>query len=274
MSNPLAKHFRQPTIYLKLPSGGKFWPEGSVELTATSEVPVYPMSIKDEILLKTPDALMNGEGVANMIKSCIPAIKDPYVCPTVDLDAILIAIRLASYGTGMDIQSSCPACKETNEFTVNLTSVLDGIRFTGFDSRNISDLTFEFKPQTFKDLNTANLATFEEQKLLSIVADESLSELDKNRLFKESFQRLSDLSLSTVINCIASITTKEGEKVTDLAQIVEFFNNCDRQTYDDIKKTLDEFAQANKLKPISLKCEHCSTEYVNDITFDQANFFA
>ena len=58
--NPLAKHFRQPILYLKLPSNGRWYPEGSVELPVTGEIPVYAMTARDEITLKTPDALMNG----------------------------------------------------------------------------------------------------------------------------------------------------------------------------------------------------------------------
>ena len=31
--NPLAKHLRQPKIYIKLPSGGEYWPGKSLEKT-------------------------------------------------------------------------------------------------------------------------------------------------------------------------------------------------------------------------------------------------
>ena len=56
-SNPLFKHFKQPAIYLNLPSKGQYWPEGSIDYPATGDIPVYPMTVKDEITLKTPDAL-------------------------------------------------------------------------------------------------------------------------------------------------------------------------------------------------------------------------
>ena len=272
MSNPLAKHFRQPAIYLKLPSGGRFWPEGSIELTATGEVPVFPMTIKDEIALKTPDALMNGEGVVTMIKSCIPAIKDPRVCPTVDLDAVLIAIRLASYGQGMDVTSNCPSCQETNESTINLNTLLDNIRMAGFTPQDIGGMTFEFCPQTFQDINRANMIAFEEQRILELVGSDAISEQEKNRLFKESFQRLTTMSLDSVVSSIRSINV-DGEAVTDPGMILEFFDNCDRKTYDAVKKKIDEYAQSNKIKPIKLTCDNCSKEYETDLTFDQANFF-
>ena len=30
--NPLAKHFRQPKIFIQLPAGGKWWPAGSIDM--------------------------------------------------------------------------------------------------------------------------------------------------------------------------------------------------------------------------------------------------
>jgi hypothetical protein len=67
-NNPLLKHFRQPAIYLRLPSGGKFWNPKSLDLPESNDVPIYPMTIKDEITIKTPDALMNGQGVVDVIQ--------------------------------------------------------------------------------------------------------------------------------------------------------------------------------------------------------------
>jgi hypothetical protein len=62
------------------------------------------MTTKDEITLKTPDALLNGQGVVNVIESCCPAIKDAWAMPSIDVDATLIAIRIASYGNQMDLR--------------------------------------------------------------------------------------------------------------------------------------------------------------------------
>jgi hypothetical protein len=273
MTNPLSKHFRQPAIYLKLPSGGRFWPEGSLDPTPSGELPVFPMTIRDEIALKTPDALMNGAGVAEMITSCIPNIRDPYACPTVDLDAVLIAIRLASYGQGMDINSACTHCKETNESTLNLNTLLDNVRMIGYDDLQSGELKFEFKPQTFRDINIANLAAFEEQRLLSIVGSDQFEDEEKNRKFKESFERLTNLNLESVINSIRSIITMDGTRVSDREQIKEFFDNCDRKTYDNIRAKIESFNRANKLKPVNLNCEHCNKDYQAEITFDQSNFF-
>ena len=97
-SNPLQKYFRQPKLYISLPSKGAFYPIGALEMPENKEVPVYAMTAKDELVFKTPDALLNGQATVEVIKSCIPAIKDPWNIPSIDLDTILVAIRMATYG--------------------------------------------------------------------------------------------------------------------------------------------------------------------------------
>jgi hypothetical protein len=57
-ANPLKAFFRQPAIYLKLPSDGAYWPEDAIEFPANRELPVYPMTAVDEITYRTPDALV------------------------------------------------------------------------------------------------------------------------------------------------------------------------------------------------------------------------
>ena len=46
-ANPLKKYFRQPKLYINLPSKGKFYPAGSLNMPETGELPVFPMTAKD-----------------------------------------------------------------------------------------------------------------------------------------------------------------------------------------------------------------------------------
>ena len=102
-ANPLASFFRQPKIYVSLPSKGEFYPEGSLVKTHNNEYPVFAMTARDELLFKTPDALMNGVATREVITSCIPNILDPLKIPSLDVDAILSAIRIATYGEEMEV---------------------------------------------------------------------------------------------------------------------------------------------------------------------------
>ena len=91
-TNPLRKHFRQPAIHLRLPSGGSFYPQGTIIMPANGELPILPMTAVDEITSRTPDALFNGSAVMDIIGSCVPNIRDPWAIPATDITALLIAV--------------------------------------------------------------------------------------------------------------------------------------------------------------------------------------
>ena len=64
--NPLQKYFRQPKVFIKLPSGGIYSKPGTIQGDA-GNVPVYGMTGMDEIIVRTPDALLSGESTATVI---------------------------------------------------------------------------------------------------------------------------------------------------------------------------------------------------------------
>ena len=113
-ANPLSKYFRQPKLYIKLPSQGKWYGNNSFEPTVTGEIPVYAMTGKDELILKNPDGLLNGQSTVDVIQSCVPNIKNAWEISSLDLDMLLVAIRIATYGPNMDVGHVCPNCGVEN----------------------------------------------------------------------------------------------------------------------------------------------------------------
>ena len=275
-NNPLAKHFRQPAIYLKLPSGGRFYQEGTLELGVTGEIPIYPMTVRDELLLRTPDALMNGESMAEMIRSCCPSIKDPYSLPLMDLDAVLIAIRLASYSDGIDIDSKCTHCSHDNEHTIDLRAILDTLKpSTNYDqAHNIDGLVFKLQPQYFREINLVGLISFEQRKLIGSIESSDLSPEEKKRHFNEAFAKLTDLNVKTLVSCIQSITTGDGEEVDSQELIKDFLLNTTRTIYEQVKNLVNTTIAENKIKPMDVTCESCKETYKLEVDFNQTNFFA
>ena len=157
-TNPLNKYFRQPSIYVSLPSSGAY-PPHVVTPSQTGELGVMPMTAKDEIRFKTPDALMNGQGVVDVIQSCVPDIKDAWQIRSYDLDTILVAIRIATYGETMDINFTVPGAKEQVSHSINLPAILDELRGTKVDSDIIlkDGLKITIRPLTYKDMTTTSL---------------------------------------------------------------------------------------------------------------------
>lgn len=272
-NNPLFKHFRQPAIYLKLPGNGQFWPDDAIDMPTTGEIPIYPMTVVDEITIKTPDALMNGLGVVDTIQSCCPNIKNAWKTPLTDLDAILIAIRLASYGPNMDIESNCPTCQESNTYSINLQILLDNLKIPNYKPIKIDNLTFNFKPQEFETTNNTNMMLFEQRKLLDAITNSDLTEEEKTKQFNTIFPKLTEMNVLSLVYCIQSIVTDDGTEVTEFKFIKEFIENCDRNVYAEIKKQIEFYVQTTKQDPLEIECSECQQQYQTDINFDNANFF-
>lgn len=276
-NNPLAKHFRQPILYTKLPSSGRWYPENTLDLPVTGEIPIYAMTARDEITMKTPDALLNGAGTVHVIESCCPSIKDPWKMPLVDLDTILLSIRIASYGKEMEFTCVCPACQTKVEKGLDLTVVLSKISLANWDQPiKVNNLEIALKPQTYEEYNKHNLMNFEEQRILQLVRDQDISDDEKTKKFDELFQTLIESGMNQVGRSIASITVEDGTVVTDPAFINEFLNNCDRNVWELIKSELDRIKAENNYSDLNIICtnEECKNEFVTPFVFEQTNFFA
>lgn len=280
-NNPLRKYFRQPKIYLRLPSKGKYYPMGALDLPDSGEVPVYAMTAKDELMMKTPDALINGEATVSLIRSCIPNIKDPWKMPNLDTDAVLIAIRLASYGEKMEITTKVPGLGEERAFNVDLRNLLDQLLSFNYEPFvQIDDqITIELRPLTYKEFTDNAQRTFEEQRILRLVDDETIPDDRKLAAFSQSFKKLTNITIDLVLNSIASIDTPEG-KVVDRVHIREFFENADKSYFDKVLKHLETIKENSTIKPFKVKSSPqdieagAPEEYEIPITFDQSNFFA
>jgi len=275
-SNPLAKHFRQPIIYLKLPSEGRWYPEGAVELPITGEIPVYAMTAKDELILKTPDALLNGSSTVQVIQSCCPNIKDAWKMPAVDLDPVLIAIRLATYGNEMEFTTACPHCGTKNEKAMDLTYLLDQITMGDWSTAaHWEDLHIQLKPQSYEDFNTASKLNFEEQRIMQIISNDEITDEEKTRQFDEMFARLIDTGVDQISKSIDYILLPDGQRVSNQEHIAEFLTNCDKKVWDAIKERLDEIKADSNYSKVDMVCENeeCQKEFTSPFVFEQTNFF-
>ena len=273
-ANPLAGYFRQPKMYVKLPSNGDFYPEGSLDRSEIGEYAVYAMTAKDELMFKTPDALLNGQATVEVIKSCVPAIREPWHMPSVDLDVVLVAIRIATYGDGLEVTSVCPNCNEYNEFVYNLLNYLDRAASFVYNNRvELPPLTINIRPYSYKEVTRMAIKTFEQQKIIGIVNDETLSEQEKVDQFGESFVKLTQLTVDVVAGCVNSIETPDGV-VDDPVMIKEFIENSPSETFNAINERVHELKEQIALKSETVECQHCQFKFSIDITMDQANFFA
>jgi len=239
-TNPLAGHFRSPKLYTALPSLGRYYSSDIVEMPETGELPVYPMTAKDELIMKNPDALLNGEAIAQVVASCIPQIKQPRKLLSNDIDALLIAIQGATYGDDMEVSGTCDKCSEQITSVVSVEGAL-GTMTKLEDSYKFSTdtgLLVEIKPFSYETSVKAGVANFRSERSLQSVA-EITDEVERIHAFNSSFIELSQLNFDIMVDSVASITIQEPEGdnivVDDVNNIREFLENCESKVGKQIE---------------------------------------
>lgn len=271
-NNPLKQYFRRPSIWIKLPSGGKFYDISTLDMPPGGDLPVYPMSAIDEITSKTPDALFNGHAVAEIIHSCVPNIKNAWNINNIDLDSIIMAIRIASSGEELDIDTVCPECKNESKFALNLIELLANQKNIDYNEPLlIRDLEVHFRPLTYHEKNETSLKQYEIQKMM-VMIDDIEDQEEKKKYTSEILQKLNTIMNGVITSTIHGIKTPET-MVTDKEFIKEFLDNCDKQTNKSIRDHSTKLNEQNKIKPLEIKCINCGHQYSQQLILNYTDFF-
>lgn len=280
--NPLSAYFRSPKLYTAIPSGGRFYEDGVIEFSGESngELAIYPMTTKDELLLKNPDALLNGEAVANLIHSCVPEVKNARELYSADVDALLIAIRGASGGDDVDVAAECPKCQTITDVQISVTESLAQMEdLDELYSKTLANgLVIEGAPFSYKNTIKAGVASFQSTRSMQSIS-ELEDDMQRLKAFNESFVKLADLNFELLIDAIHGITynDEEGNAITlqDKNIIREFLENTDNVTGKEIEEFINGINAKGVNDKVRVTCnnEECGNVFDNDINFDPVNFF-
>jgi len=186
----------------------------------------------------------------------------------------LIAIRIASHGHEMPINTTCPACTHEEEYALDMRTVLDQIRSPDFaETIDYGDLEIVFNPVNYEQQNASSIAQFEQQKLLSVLPSSDLSEEEKMTRLTQAMKVITDLTINIVCHSITVIKTPTAA-ATNREQIKEFLRPCYRKIYNQIRNHVVSLRQQSEIAPLKIVCTECSHEYNQPMDLDIANFFA
>lgn len=274
--NPLKSYVRAPKLQVMLPSRGK-WGDAETASKITGEIPVYPMTSKDEVMIKNPDALLNGESVASVLKSCT-GIENVYDLTNNDVEFLLVAIRYATSGNEMEIDAVCPNDQHVNRVAVNLESILDSVveMDKTYQAKLENGLKVNLRPMSFKNAQRLSLNAFQEATTLQTINDAKLPQTERIAVFNKSFEAIADLAVETMIDAIISVVVPEGDEeniVTDKKFIGEWVKGMSSTEAKKIQEKLDEINKQGFDHSYNVVCEECSTKFSTSIEFNVSNFF-
>ena len=276
MSSFLQNYQRQPKLFIDLPSKGKFYDDTVLENGQYVQIPVFGMNAMDEIMFKTPDALFSGEATAQVIRSCIPTILDPWQLVGYDIDFILIALRIATYGDGMSVNTLCPHCSTDTESVISLSKLLDGFNNYETDFKfKVGELIFSLAPITYKETTNFSIEHYQyDRELYQVLSLKDETEEEKDKRAKSVYAKTAKLNLRLAISHIESVSNGHEEE-SDPNVISEFINNNDAEFFAKLREGITDLTSKWNLPQFTIKCsnEECTKEYKAAINVDYSNFF-
>ena len=282
MSELLKNYSRQPKIYLKLPSEGRFYSQNPTEKSGSGELPVLSMTAKDELIMRTPDALMNGESIYACVKNCIPMIDDPWEIPLIDLDAVLVAIRIATYGEKMKMTVKVPNVEDEElDVEIDLVNILDSFRGKVWDPIiKFNDLKLHSAPLKFKDQNLYEQQNFETNQFIAMMRDNTKPLEERKQEMSKVFDAISETNIDLVTNQIKAIELPDGNIEYNNIAIKEFLNSLPVKDYEIVRSALTErrklfeLPKTNVAVPAAMQEQGAPESFELPLVFNQSSFFA
>jgi hypothetical protein len=271
--NPLSKFKRKSFDILNLPSKGLFWKEGS--LNYRPNMTVLPMTGRDESLLLSATGVLLGSIVAEIVQRCVPEIVDPWEMPRVDLDAVMISIRCASYGTHMKVAHKCPHCEKVHNYTVDLTTVANSIELPNYDNPLIlnNGLTIWFKPLTLKESNDVILDQNRKTAVIQKITRENISEDEKAKLIKDNLWQLTADTVKALTLNISKIVA-DVDIVDNPAYIENWLLEADLDSYTAVQNQVEKIVAEYKIPKIKAECFDCHKDFEIEVEFNPADFLS
>lgn len=270
--NPLKQFFRQPKIYIGLPSHGIYNKPGTIQ-GDIERMPVYGMTGMDDILMKTPDALLLGESTVTVVESCCSSITNAWDICTLDIDVILTAIRIATYGNIMRVLHDCPNCRAENEYELDLSKLIDHYASCKYENKIImSDIGVTIKPLTYRQSTDFAIRNFQlQQQLSQAVTIEDADE--KKQVLADMFQKLAILQNEILAESIESVDIGTSA-VTEKPYIKEWLDNCDKSVTEKIRSQIQQNQTTWATPKHQVACSECQTQSNIAVDLDQSTFFA
>jgi len=257
--NPLLDRLKLPGETFTLPSGGLFYNDGEVlDYSVTgAEVHVHPMTTLDEITLKTPDLLFNGQAVNQVFARCIPEVVNAGKLLQKDVDYLLACLRKVSYGDALriDYKHDCKDAKE-HSYEVDISQFIRNAK--RIDPTTVGEdfsITFpngqtaKFQPLLYKDFVSVMQA-------LNMSTEDDSPEQIQNEMVK---------SLSGLVIQV--------EDITDRDLIVEWLKNVPPQFISIINDKTDAVSSWGTDFTATFKCLDCGEVIETSIPLNPLSFF-
>lgn len=299
MTNPLLEDLQESgtieTVSIALPTSGRFYDDGVIDEDASVEdLEIKSIGIMAELSTRDPFLLASGKGMELLIPQICPAINAPEKLAEIDIEAILIASRIATHGNHMILEHKCTnpvqavdnveePCGEENKIDVNLYDIIMRYGPLEFNDSFVVDLP-EYNQRVFLKpieyghalaiLRDALINTKDDMVFNNTQVSDILNDVDKMDAYSEHVMKKAITTMEGIIHSIFYVESKTNGQVHDHEAIKEWLLAISK---DNVKKILKKAAELNGElhgnNIVKYQCAKCSAENTTTIELDIQRLF-
>jgi len=298
MSNPLLDDIQASgtveTISIALPTLGRFYEEGIIDEDADpNDLQINAIGIMAELSTRDPFILASGKGMELLIPQICPSILQPSRLTEIDLEAILIAARIATHGNTMMVDHACPQmvdgedgkhlCGEENKIDVNMYDIIMRYGPIEFSDKFVVDLP-EYQQKVFlRPLEYGQALTMLRDALTTRKETNELDKTDVTELltsenkieeYASNIMKQAVSTMESIIHSIFYVEAGSGGKVSNPDQIKEWLMAISKE---NVKKIIEQIGELNKTltgkNSITYQCAACGKENTTNVELDIQKLF-
>jgi hypothetical protein len=274
-----------PPIQIELPTLGKFYPMGVLNPEANPKnISVGTLGIMDEFSYKDIFLLVSGKAIEQLITHlCGDQILVPSELCEIDVETILVAARMASYGPDLNLTHVCDKmvekkiegddlhneeipCMHENKLLIDLHDfILRYENIKDFDMFMVALPKIEqkiyLKPTPYRtSIEVMRNVMGNRKKMEEFDTDnnEFILNSDSYVRYEELMGLSADLQIKTVLDCIWGVELKDGRRVEDPHILAAWIYELPEPYYNMIRNRVNDIT--NHFRQISLykyKCGAC-----------------
>lgn len=269
--NPLIARSKLPGQTFALPSGGIFYTNEELDKSVENgEIHIHPMAAFDEVLIKTPSLLLDGQAVEKVFTRCIPQINKPMQLLAKDVDFILIALRQVTYGNFMDItyKHTCKDAKEHN-YQVDISQFIQNAKkinpvsvgkmyHVKLEKDGIAQ-TVELRPATYKEI-------------VDMLQMFTIGQEDENDMSGEATMRRAVHETESLLKSIMSVI-KSVDGNDDRDNIYEWLQEINAKWVENLTDSVEKTSNWGPKFDHKTKCKDCNKNIVISVPINPISFF-
>ena len=280
-NDQLQAYYRRIGTYVSLPSGSDYYTDSVISLTDSGEVGIIAMTSADEMNMKNPDMLLNGESILKTLKSCVDGLSKPEMLLASDVNVLLFAIKQESYKTHDQYTSTCVECGDENSFTIDSARMIAEAEEIRNDYHVVlpEGLTIWIRPYTMADNIKALSSNFETSKLQRALIEAGDDEAKAMKLFNKAMKTITEITAKLMVGCIHRMTDEDnGVDIecdsTTLADTAALLKNLPTESAVMIDDKIKEINNIGMDTNVTIKCsgEECNHEWSANVDVNPVNF--